>query len=151
MEYVRKCYDEQWRDACDEARTLDSRAMLQWVKEERLKRSNDNIQGYEMTDEEKRIEKEFQINNEKLDKAEQDKKDYMINSSKYTQEELRRQIESNHQRRLQNMEREQREADEEIMEVKEALAKEAALERKLKEDAHARGKATQSIMHSSWA
>ena len=67
----------------------------------------------------------------------------MINSSKYTQEELRRQIESNHQRRLQNMEREQREADEEIMEVKEALAKEAALERKLKEDAHARGKATQ--------
>lgn len=143
MEYVRKCYDEQWRDACDEARTLDSQAMLQWVKEERLKRINDNIQGYEMTDEEKRIEKEFQINNEKLDKAEQDKKDYMINSSKYTQEELRRQIESNHQRRLQNMEREQREADEEIMEVKEALAKEAALERKLKEDAHARGKATQ--------
>lgn len=143
MEYVRKCYDDQWRDACDEARTLDSQAMLQWVKEERLKRINDNIRGYEKSDEEKRIEREFEENNAKLDKSEKDKLDYLRDSAKRTQEELRKQMDENFQRKVENMRRVKKEDEEEIAEVKEALAKEAAHERKLKEDAHARGKATQ--------
>ena len=143
MEYVRKCYDDQWRDACDEARALDSQAMLQWVKEERLKRINDNIKGYDKTDEEKRIEREFEANNAKLDKAEKDKWDYMINSAKENQELLFKQMDENFKRNVEKLERTKREDEAEIAEVKEALAKEAALERKLKEDAHARGKATQ--------
>ena len=28
QEYVKKCCDRQWRDACDEARTLGSKARL---------------------------------------------------------------------------------------------------------------------------
>ncbi|CAM9944709.1 unnamed protein product, partial [Phaeothamnion confervicola] len=33
--FVQKCYDRQWRDACDDARTLDSEAMLRHVTSER--------------------------------------------------------------------------------------------------------------------
>eukprot|EP00903_Cladosiphon_okamuranus_P014745 g13663.t1 len=29
--YVQECYDRQWRDACDDARTLDSKANTEWV------------------------------------------------------------------------------------------------------------------------
>lgn len=35
-DYVKTALDAQWRDACDDARTLDSVAMLQFVKDERL-------------------------------------------------------------------------------------------------------------------
>lgn len=143
MEYVKKCYDDQWRDACDEARTLDSIAMTQWVKEERLKRIDANAKGYEMSDEEKRIEKEFQINNAKLDASEKAKQNYQKTSAKITQESIQKQVDENFKRKVENLQRTQREADEEINEVKAALAKEAEMERKLKEDAHARGKATQ--------
>jgi len=35
-EYVQKCYDRQWRDACDDARLLDGKALLQYVTDERI-------------------------------------------------------------------------------------------------------------------
>jgi chromatin remodeling complex protein RSC6 len=36
LEYVQKCYNQQWRDACDDARTLDSKAMVSHMNQERL-------------------------------------------------------------------------------------------------------------------
>eukprot|EP00752_Nemacystus_decipiens_P010861 g9656.t1 len=33
--YVQECYDRQWRDACDDARTLDSKANTEWVTAQR--------------------------------------------------------------------------------------------------------------------
>ena len=35
-EYIQQCYDKQWRAACDDARTLDSKAFTKWTTEERL-------------------------------------------------------------------------------------------------------------------
>ena len=46
-------------------------------------------------DEEKRIEREFEENNAKLDKSEKDKLDYLRDSAKRTQEELRKQMDEN--------------------------------------------------------
>ncbi len=42
-EYVKNALDAQWRDACDDARTLDSKAMLQYVKNERLAQIEEKI------------------------------------------------------------------------------------------------------------
>ena len=33
---VKQKYDEQWRDACDDARTLDSKAMTKAMNKERI-------------------------------------------------------------------------------------------------------------------
>ncbi|CAM9314162.1 unnamed protein product [Ascophyllum nodosum] len=33
--YVQECYDRQWRDSCDDARTLDSQAHTDWVASQR--------------------------------------------------------------------------------------------------------------------
>jgi hypothetical protein len=35
-DYVKRALDAQWRDSADDARTLDSKAMLNFVKDERL-------------------------------------------------------------------------------------------------------------------
>lgn len=35
LKYVQECYDRQWRDACDDARTLDSKANTEWVTAQR--------------------------------------------------------------------------------------------------------------------
>lgn len=32
---MQECYDRQWRDACDDARTLDSKANTEWVTSQR--------------------------------------------------------------------------------------------------------------------
>ncbi|CAM9680421.1 unnamed protein product, partial [Choristocarpus tenellus] len=34
-QYVQQCYNRQWRDACDEARALDSKATVDWVTSKR--------------------------------------------------------------------------------------------------------------------
>ena len=35
QDFVKQCYDNRWRDACDDARTLDSRALETYVNQER--------------------------------------------------------------------------------------------------------------------
>ncbi len=42
-EHVKKALDNQWRDACDDARTLDSKAMVRFVNEERLAQIEEKI------------------------------------------------------------------------------------------------------------
>ena len=41
LRIVREKYDEQWRDACDDARTLDSKAMTRYMNEQRLQQIQD--------------------------------------------------------------------------------------------------------------
>jgi hypothetical protein len=41
LRIVRDKLDEQWRDACDDARTLDSKAMTKFMNEQRLQQIQD--------------------------------------------------------------------------------------------------------------
>ena len=41
LKIVREKYDEQWRDACDDARNLDSKAMTRYMNEQRLQQIQD--------------------------------------------------------------------------------------------------------------
>ena len=43
QEYVKKRYDDQWRDSCDDARTLDSKAMVKFIHQERVRQIHDKI------------------------------------------------------------------------------------------------------------
>lgn len=41
--FVKEKYDEQWRDACDDARTLDSKAMTKAMNQERIAQIQDKL------------------------------------------------------------------------------------------------------------
>lgn len=41
---VKEKYDAQWRDACDDARTLDSKAMTKFMNQERLRQIEEKRQ-----------------------------------------------------------------------------------------------------------
>ena len=43
LEYVRQCYDMQWRDACDDARALDSAALTHLMSKERMAQIQEKI------------------------------------------------------------------------------------------------------------
>lgn len=43
QDFVKQCYDNRWRDACDDARTLDSQALESYVNQERQKQIEDKI------------------------------------------------------------------------------------------------------------
>lgn len=44
QEYVKKRYDDQWRDSCDDARTLDSKAMVKYIHQERVRQIKDKVE-----------------------------------------------------------------------------------------------------------
>ncbi len=44
QEYINACYAKQWRDACDDARTLDSKQMTLFMQRERLAQIEDKRQ-----------------------------------------------------------------------------------------------------------
>jgi hypothetical protein len=41
--YVQECYDRQWRDACDDARLLDSKALVNYMSKERLAQIQEKV------------------------------------------------------------------------------------------------------------
>lgn len=43
QEFVKECYDNRWRDACDDARTLDSQALEQFMNQERQRQIEEKI------------------------------------------------------------------------------------------------------------
>lgn len=43
-QYVQECYDRQWRDACDDARSLDSAALRVHMSNERLRQIEEKKQ-----------------------------------------------------------------------------------------------------------
>lgn len=146
MEFVQKCYDQQWREACDEARTLDSKAMLKWTNDERVAKMEENV----------RLKREAMDNdgdwlaenakyNTKLAAAEKAKEDYRAQAAADLQEGLRKQMHDNFNRKKENLDRTQAEADAEINSCKDAIRAEADLQRKLKEDAYENGRRVQEF------
>ena len=43
QEYVQQCYNNRWRDACDDARTLDSQAMTLYMDQQRQEQIQERI------------------------------------------------------------------------------------------------------------
>lgn len=43
LAFVKACYDQQWRDACDDARSLDSQALTELMGRERMAQIQEKI------------------------------------------------------------------------------------------------------------
>jgi hypothetical protein len=118
-DYVKTALDNQWRDACDDARTLDSKAMLRFVNEERLAQIEEKIrrkQQLSIAENEyynewlKQLDEYDQKEAEKLKKREHDRE--------YTQKSILGQIETSAQRKAALKEAALREDEEEIQMVR---------------------------------
>ncbi len=60
QEYVQDCYNRQWRDACDDARLLDSKAMINFVNSDRLQQIKDKqARRQQLTQEENQMLAEY--------------------------------------------------------------------------------------------
>jgi len=168
LEFVKQCYDAQWRDACDDARTLDSKAMDKFVGADRLAQIQEKQRKKEaLSAAENAWIEEYNKHCDKLEAIERAKDDFRANAARDLQEGLRRQVrttsiystlyvmpfeesliiifittqmEENEGRQIENMERNQKESEDEIREIQRALAEEAELQKKLKEDAYLSGK-----------
>ena len=93
LAFVQKCYDQQWRDACDDARTLDSKAMDMFLGQDRIAtiqeklRKKQELAGIEM-----HWLDLYNKHCEELEAAEKAKDDFRIKAAKDLQEGLRRQV-----------------------------------------------------------
>jgi cilia- and flagella-associated protein 53 len=98
QEYVHRRYDDQWRDSCDDARTLDSKATVIFMNKERVKQIGEKL---ERKQELSRIENSFlEAWNRQLDeleRREQEKKEYRHRMEMETSKAIRAQIEQNQQ------------------------------------------------------
>jgi hypothetical protein len=93
LAFVKSCYDQQWRDACDDARTLDSKAMDMFLGQDRIatiqekQRKKQELAGIEQ-----HWIDLYNEHCEELEAAEKAKDDFRIQAAMDLQEGLRRQV-----------------------------------------------------------
>lgn len=92
-EFVKQRYDQQWRDANDDARTLDSKAMLKYMSRERLAQIEEKQRRREQLSADEDVA--FAEWNRQLEAmAERDrlKKEAIRNADRKTKEDLKQQV-----------------------------------------------------------
>lgn len=136
----------QWREACDDARTLDSKAMTKFMNEERLKQIQDKVQLNKTIS---ANENNFLIEwNRQLDevaardKAKQDSKDRL---TKETADAVKAQMIQNYKTREDHFLRTRAEEDDELRRLREHIEEDENYERQKKIDAYERGKLVRSL------
>lgn len=118
-EHVKAALDQQWRDACDDARTLDSEALLRHVSQERKDQIDEKIRNkIRLTDEEKKFNEEWKKHVESLELAEKQKEEHRRQVDHETSEKIKDQIQHNKQRKQQQREVARKEDEEEIQQGK---------------------------------
>ena len=96
QEYVKKRLDDQWRDSCDDARTLDSKAMVRFLNKERIKQIQDKVERKQaLSSQENSFLTEWNRQLEELAKRDAEKHEYRRRIDKETSEAVRAQIENN--------------------------------------------------------
>lgn len=93
LEYVRKKLDDQWRDSCDDARTLDSKALLRFMNDERLNQIKEKREKKQMlSQQEDKFFEEWNRQLEELAKRDAQKNEYRRRVDRETSDGLRRQV-----------------------------------------------------------
>lgn len=119
QEHVKAALDQQWRDACDDARTLDSEALLLHVSRERKAQIDEKIRNkVRLTDEEKKFNEEWKKHVESLELAERQKEEHRRQIDQETAEKIKDQIQHNKQKKQQQREITRKEDEEEIQQVR---------------------------------
>ena len=92
-EFVKECYDKQWRDACDDARTLDSQAMDKFLGQDRMATILEKQRRKQALSEAENLwMEEYARHCDKLEAIEKAKDDFRLKAAHDLQEGLRNQV-----------------------------------------------------------
>ncbi|CAM9784968.1 unnamed protein product, partial [Hapterophycus canaliculatus] len=138
--YVQECYDRQWRDACDDARTLDSKANTEWVTAQRWEqvaekaaREEENARLEEMHMAKIRERIAFLEAQEQAAQEKREKRNHLMRS------DLNTQVAYNADRRRQLWEQTARDDLKELDDLRALVKAEEEKAEAKKKEAHARG------------
>ncbi len=91
--FVKEKYDEQWRDACDDARTLDSKAMTKFMNKERIGQIQDKIRRKEnISSQENSFLGEWNRQLEELERRDREKRELRQRIDNETSKEIKAQV-----------------------------------------------------------
>jgi hypothetical protein len=95
LEQVKKKLDDQWRDSCDDARTLDSKATLKFMNDERIRQIQEKKERKQLlSKQEDQFLEEWNRQLEELAKRDQQKADYRHRIDRDTTQGIRNQVRS---------------------------------------------------------
>jgi hypothetical protein len=93
QEYVQKRLADQWKDSCDDARTLDSKAMVMFLNQERIKQIHEKMKRKEdLSRQENSFLSEWNRQLEELAKRDQQKAEYRRKIDRETSQAIKSQV-----------------------------------------------------------
>lgn len=93
QEYVQQRYDDQWRASCDDARTLDSKAMVKFMNDERIRQIREKIdRKQQLSHQEDSFLAEYNRQMEELERRDKEKAEYRRRVDRETSEAVLRQV-----------------------------------------------------------
>lgn len=96
QEFVRQRYDDQWRDSCDDARTLDSKATVIFMNQERLRQIQEKLERkQELSRQENNFLEAWNRQLDELERRDREKNEYRQRVNMETSAAIRKQIEDN--------------------------------------------------------
>lgn len=120
--YIKKCMDAQWRDACDDARTLDSKAMTKFMGDERIRQIQERKErNLNINDADEKFYQEYKKVQDALSAKEQRKIDMAHAAALANQDALGKQIEHNFSKKLDHFNRSRVEDENEISDIRKAI------------------------------
>lgn len=141
QEYVQKRLDDQWRDSCDDARTLDSKAMVKFLNQERLRQIQEKIERkQQLSSQEDSFLVEWNRQLDELAKRDTEKAEYRRRIDRETSEAVRNQIEYNAKVKEEFYRNLLKEDEEELARLRRDIENEENQLRRRREEAHARGR-----------
>ena len=141
--FVRDCFDKQWRDACDDARHLDSKALTRYMGQERINQIKAKIErNIQLSANENDFLAEWKKQLDLIEARDKAKSDKRHKNNMDTNKGILEQIAYNQSQQELNWRMQQEADDEEIRECNEAIAAENAKQQARHDEAHRRGRET---------
>jgi len=140
-EYVQRAYDSQWRDQCDDARSLDSIAMTKYMNAERVAQMQNKLKmKQEAGASENDYLAEWKRQLEVIEAKDKAKRDFRHKNNLDTAEALMKQMAYNENQKQNQFEMNLLADQQEIDECNAAIQAEEDKQRRRAEDAHRRGR-----------
>lgn len=93
QELVNQKYAQQWRDSCDDARTLDSKATTLFMNQERLRQIREKMDmKKQLSSQENDFLAEWTRQLEEIERREREKEENRLRIERETSEEVKKQV-----------------------------------------------------------
>jgi len=137
---VQEKYDQQWRDACDDARTLDSKALSQFMNDERKRQIEEKrLHKIKTSQNEDDFLAEWNRQLDEVARRDKEKQDNRKRVAMETSNDIKRQMEYNFRKREEYWERTKQEEQEELSRLRAEIEADQEAERKAHQDGRLRG------------